>query len=267
MHYVDEGEGVPVVMCHGNPTWSFLYRNIIKGLSGECRCIAYDLPGFGFSDHPEAYGYTPQEQAEWIEALLIDHLKLEKFVIVVQDWGGPTGLSAATRYPDRVIGAVISSTWAWKARGIATVFSYLLGNPIGKWLILNRNLFAKTIVPQVLNEKANNNPAITGAYVAPFPTPVSRMGTAVFPKQITAARLWLEDLEARLCYLKEKHIEFVFGLKDLGTRPADIQKWLSHFPDAGVQKIASANHFTQEDCPESYVKAIRRILDQMSKDG
>ena len=63
MHYVDEGEGIPVVMCHGNPTWSYLYRNIIKALRGQCRCIAYDLPGFGMSEHPSGYAYTPQEHA------------------------------------------------------------------------------------------------------------------------------------------------------------------------------------------------------------
>lgn len=77
MHYIDEGEGIPVVLCHGNPDWSFLYRNIIKELQSECRLIAYDLPGFGFSDTPRNYGFTPQEHAEWINALVIDHLILE----------------------------------------------------------------------------------------------------------------------------------------------------------------------------------------------
>jgi haloalkane dehalogenase len=64
MHYVNEGQCIPIVMCHGNPTWSYLYRHIIKQHSSQYRCIAYDLPGFGFSDHPAGYGYTPQEHAE-----------------------------------------------------------------------------------------------------------------------------------------------------------------------------------------------------------
>lgn len=63
MHYVDEGDGIPVVLCHGNPTWSYIYRHVIKQLSPQFRCIAYDMPGFGFSDHPPAYNYTPQEHA------------------------------------------------------------------------------------------------------------------------------------------------------------------------------------------------------------
>lgn len=260
MHYIDEGEGIPVVMCHGNPTWSFLYRKIIKQLSGECRCIAYDLPGFGFSEHPSGYGYTPQEHVEWVQALLIDHLKLDKFIIVVQDWGGPIGLSVATNNPDRVIGTVISSTWAWETNTFGKVFSTIMGSSLGKSMILRKNLFAKNIVPSLLTAEDKSNPAIINGYVAPFPTPQSRMGTAVFPKQITAAKPWLIELEARLVTLKDKPIEFVFGLKDLLTKPADMQKWLSHFPDANVQKIPEANHYTQEDCPENYVIAVRRIL-------
>ncbi len=122
MHYIDEGEGIPIVLCHGNPEWSFIYRDLIKELSGECRLIAYDLPGFGFSDTPDNFGFTPKEHAEWIEALLIDHLKLEKFIIVVQDWGGPTGLSVATDYPERVLGTVISNSTAWRVDVLLTFF-------------------------------------------------------------------------------------------------------------------------------------------------
>jgi haloalkane dehalogenase len=104
MHYVDEGQGIPVVMCHGNPTWSYLYRHIIKKLSPQFRCIAYDLPGFGFSGHPAGYRYTPMEHAEWVEALLLEHLKLDKFIIIGQDWGGPISMQVATRNPDKILG-------------------------------------------------------------------------------------------------------------------------------------------------------------------
>lgn len=261
MHYVDEGEGTPVVMCHGNPTWSFLYRNIIKALAGECRCISYDLPGFGFSDHPTGYGYTPQEHSRWVTALVNDHLQLEKYIIVVQDWGGPIGLNMATRNPEKVLGAVISSTFAWKPLAIGKIFSNLLGNTFGKKMILKHNLFAGTLVPTILGKQTD--PAVLDAYTAPFPTPESRMGTAVFPEQITGATPWLIELEQRLHTLKDKPVEFVFGLKDLGTRPKDRAKWLSHFPDAGVQEFPKANHFTQEDVPEAYVTAIRRILNKI----
>src|SRR2546426_9493886 len=112
LHYVDEGSGPPVLMLHGNPTWSFLYRNVIKQLGGAVRSIAPDYPGFGLSDHPPGYGYTPQEHAEWIHAL-IDDTGLKRFVLVLQDWGGPIGLSIAVERPEDVAGLVVLNTGAW----------------------------------------------------------------------------------------------------------------------------------------------------------
>ena len=262
MHYIDEGQGVPVVMCHGNPTWSFLYRNIIKELSSECRCIAFDLPGFGFSDHPSGYGYTPQEHADWLRAFLIEHLKLERFIIVVQDWGGPIGLHIATSHSDRVIGAVISNTWAWESGPLFRTFSTIFGSGLGGFLIKGLNMFPKVMVPTLLPPHAKRNAAILNAYIAPFPTNKSREGIHVFAKHLRNSKPWLVDLEQRLQKLSDKPIEFIFGLKDIGARPSDIQHWLDHFPDANVTKVSNANHFTQEDCPGEFVSAIRRLLEK-----
>lgn len=258
MHYVDEGQGIPVVMYHGNPTWSYLYRHVIKMLAPQYRCIAYDLPGFGFSEHPADYSYTPQEHAEWVEALLFEHLKLDKFILVVQDWGGPIGLSIATRHPEKVIGVVISSTFIGAPNATGKIFSAVMGSRLGQYLIYRHNLFAAKLVPMLTATKLS--PAALKAYADPFPTSESRKGTAVFPIQIVAATQWLEEVKNRLPTLVEKPIEFVFGLKDIGTRQADMAVWLNHFPNAGVQKIAEASHFTQEDCPENYVVAIKRIV-------
>jgi len=261
MHYIDEGEGIPIVLTHGNPDWSFLNRNIIKELSGEARVIAYDLPGFGFSDTPENYGFTPQEHVEWIKALLIDHLKLDKFIIVVQDWGGPTGLSVATSNPDKVIGVVISNTWAWKAEGKMVDFSMAMRTPEMEAKVLDENFFAATLMPSSLNKKSSSNKAITDAYAMPFPTKESRIGTAIFPQQITLASDWLEDLEGKLNTLQDKPVELIFGLKDDTVASQSIQdKWRSIFPKAPVQLLPEAGHFTQEDSPESFVFSLRRIL-------
>ena len=262
MHYIDVGEGIPVVMCHGNPTWSYIYRNIIKALSPNFRCIAYDLPGFGFSEHPAGYGYTPQEHAEWVEALLFEHLRLEKFILVMQDWGGPIGLSIATRFPERILGLVISTTFAWAPRPISRIFSTVFGSTLGRHLILSHNFFAARLVPLLLTRKAATATTLK-AYTDPFPTPASRRGTAVFPRQLVAATPWLEAIRARLRTLAGKPVEFVFGLKDVGTRPADMARWFEYFPDAGVQRVAAANHFTQEDCPECYVTAVKRIAGKL----
>ncbi|SEA51878.1 haloalkane dehalogenase [Flavobacterium gillisiae] len=261
MHYIDEGEGISIVLTHGNPDWSFLNRNIIKELSGEARIIAYDLPGFGFSDTPENYGFTPQEHVEWISALLFEHLKLDKFIIVVQDWGGPTGLAVATNNPDKVLGIVISNTWAWKAEGKMKDFSMYMRTPEMQAKIIDENFFATTLIQGSINVKSSSNKAVTDAYAMAFPTKESRKGTAVFPAQITLAADWLEELEGKLSTLQEKPVEFIFGLKDEAVASQEIQdKWHSIFPDAAVQLLPDAGHFTQEDSPESFVLSLRRIL-------
>src|SRR5215831_4091649 len=92
IHYIDEGQGPVVLLLHGNPTWSYLYRNIIKELRGECRLVAPDYPGFGMSTAPSGYTFTPQEHAEAIEEF-VHHLDLKDLILVIQVWGGPIGLA------------------------------------------------------------------------------------------------------------------------------------------------------------------------------
>ncbi|WP_246309704.1 alpha/beta fold hydrolase [Paenibacillus alginolyticus] len=114
IHYVDEGQGPVILLLHGNPTWSYLYRNVIKELSGECRLIALDYPGLGMSRAPSDYGYTPKEHSEAVTEF-IRRLDLKDFVLVVQDWGGPIGLGYAVRHRENLRGVVVMNTWAWPA--------------------------------------------------------------------------------------------------------------------------------------------------------
>ena len=125
VHYVDEGNGTPILMCHGNPTWSFLYRHVIGELRDSFRCIAVDYPGFGLSDRPAGYGYTPGEQAT-VVGELVAHLNLQGMLVMGHDWGGPIGLSVACSDPDRVSGLVLGNTWFWPADWRARVFSLVM---------------------------------------------------------------------------------------------------------------------------------------------
>ncbi|MDR9827615.1 alpha/beta fold hydrolase [Vibrio sp. FNV 38] len=265
MHYVDEGEGIPIVLTHGNPDWSFLNRDIIKDMSSEARVIAYDLPGFGFSDTPPNFNFTPQEHSEWIKSLIFDHLKLDKFILVVQDWGGPTGLNVATNHPDNILGVVISNTWAWKVDSDIEEFSMFFRSPEMEQRVLNENFFVTNLMLANINEKSRNNKAVIDAYTLAFPTPESRIGTAIFPQQITLASKWLMDIESRLYKLEDKPIEFIFGEKDFnhGT-PKVVAKWRSYFPKANVQLVPDACHFVQEDSPASFGFALRQILKKIS---
>lgn len=117
VHYIDEGRGRPIVLCHGQPMWSFLYRNIVIGLRDQFRRIAMDYPGYGLSVRPGGYRYTPEEHAQ-IVGELVDHLELDDMVVMGQDWGGPIGMSMAAARADRVSGIVLGNTWFWKDPGL-----------------------------------------------------------------------------------------------------------------------------------------------------
>src|SRR5262245_33029804 len=101
MHYIDEGSGPPLLLCHGNPSWSFLYRHIVNELGDRFRCIAPDYLAFGLSDRPEGYGYRIDEHVQSVGEL-VDHLELDGYLMMSQDWGGPIGLGVSVDRADRV---------------------------------------------------------------------------------------------------------------------------------------------------------------------
>src|SRR3954453_17711895 len=168
VHYLDEGRGPPLLLLHGNPTWSFLYRDVVAGLRDRFRCIAVDHPGFGLSAPAPGYGFTPAEHADVLEQL-VARLDLSDVTMMVQDWGGPIGFAVATRNPDRFAAFVIANTWAWPKSDPGTqLFSRLLGGPIGRRLIANRNLFVERILPGGVRRKDLSD-AVMDAYRGPSP--------------------------------------------------------------------------------------------------
>lgn len=112
IHYIDEGNGPLLLMLHGNPTWSFLYRKLIAELKDNFRCIAPDLPGFGLSEAPQDYDFSASAHSKVLEDF-IKALKIESFIMIGQDWGGPLGLHLATRFPEKVKGAILGNTGAY----------------------------------------------------------------------------------------------------------------------------------------------------------
>ncbi len=127
MHYLDEGSGPPLLLCHGNPTWSFLYRHIVSELRDRFRCIAVDYLGFGLSDRPEGYGYTIEEHVRTVGEL-VDHLGLDGYVLVAQDWGGPIGTGVSVDRAERVSGVTLGNTWFWPATPFFQVFSRIMSS-------------------------------------------------------------------------------------------------------------------------------------------
>lgn len=258
VHYVDEGSGTPVVMFHGNPTWSFLYRKVINELKGQFRCIAMDYPGFGLSERPAGYGYSSAEHAE-VVGKLVDALGLQDFIVVGQDWGGPIGMTVALERASRVSGMVFANTWYWPARGGLNTFSVVMSSPPFQWLILQRNWFVNFIMPRSVATPMA--PEVFRTYQDAQPTPEARRGVAEFPRQIRRALPMLTRLAAQAPHeLSGKPVELVWALKDpaFGSE-AVVARWQRDFPTANVTRLAGANHYIQEDAPEAIAAAVRRV--------
>ncbi len=274
MHYVDEGSGDVVVMLHGNPAWSFLYRNLIKQLTaplpnplpqaGEgvrCRCIAPDLIGFGLSDKPYDWNYLPEEHAKNVAAL-IEHLGLKDITLVVNDWGGPIGMHYAVTHPQNVKRLVVLNTWAWPVDDDFhyTAFSAFMGGPLGGWLIRRRNFFAGTFMRMAFGDKRRLSKTAHRHYMDALPTAESRKGCYVFPRQIVASTPWLEQLWSQIAVLREKPTLFVWGMKDVAFREKELLRWQAALPNSRTVRLPTVGHFVAEEAPEELGQAVDAFL-------
>ena len=256
IHYIDEGEGPLFLFLHGNPTFSFLYRHIIGAMRDRYRCVALDYPGFGLSQPATNYGFTPEEHGH-ILASFIEKLDLSGIHMMVQDWGGPIGMSVAVQMPERFNGFVIGNTWAWSVKGDThfEFFSRSLGSPIGKALITQANGFVNLVMPRGVAKKPIP-PEIMDIYRAQFPTGNSRLPTWVFPKEIIGATDWLRGIQNNLHKIADKPALIVWGDKDIAFRKEELEHWLSILTNSTLFPLKGAGHYIQEDAPYEIVQAI-----------
>ena len=257
VHYVDEGSGPTLLLLHGNPTWSFLYRHIISRLRSDFRCVAFDYPGFGLSTARSGYQFLPREHSEVVESF-VDQLGLRDLSLMVQDWGGPIGLGFAGRRPELVQRLIVGNTFAWPADKGMAAFSRIVGNPLARFLIRRYNTLAKWLIPAGTNRKLTE-PELA-AYMGPFATPASRLPTWIFAHQILASRDYLAEVEAGLAKLKDKPTLIVWGEQDGAFREAERLRVQGYFANCEVKLLPQAKHFIQENAPDEICAAIRNTL-------
>jgi haloalkane dehalogenase len=258
IHYIDEGQGPVFLGLHGNPTWSFLYRHIVNGLKHRFRCIAPDYPGFGLSTAPPGYRYTIAEHSRVVESF-VTQLGLEGITLMVQDWGGPIGLSVAVRHPERFRALVIGNTWGWPVRGEKTFerFSKLLGSSFPGGLLVERlDLFTNVFVPGGVKRRKLSG-AEKAMYKAPHPTPASRVPVHVMPREILAAHELLSEVEQGLPRGAHLPALIVWGDRDQAFKEPQRLRWERTFPNHKTVILRGASHDIQEDAPEEIVAAIQ----------
>ncbi|MBL7774781.1 MAG: alpha/beta fold hydrolase [Saprospiraceae bacterium] len=265
LHYVDEGAGVPVLFSHGTPEWSFGYREQIKNLRGQYRCIAADLLGFGLSDKPADADYSVAAHARRLQAL-IEKLGLREFHLVGNDFGLSIGFEFALRHPDRVLTLSLFNGWMWPldtdphyARPARWMRSWL-----GRWLYLQWNFPVNAIMVLAFGDKKLLTPEIHRHYKRALPNPPSRVAAYAFTDELLAAGPFWARQWAELPRLADKPCCIFWGMKDSFVPPYELEKWVAALPKARVIRFENAGHFVQEEAPEQMTEALR-VLFQTKK--
>lgn len=260
MHYVDEGQGPVVVMVHGTPTWSFLYRRFIRELSRDHRVIAADHLGFGLSDKLAHWGYRPEDHARNLE-LLIERLELRDVTLVVHDYGGPIGLSYAVNHPENVRGLVFFNTWLWSLAGTPTErVSRFMSGPVGRFLYTRLNFSPRALVKAAFGDKRKLTRDVHRHYVEAFPTAEDRRGPWVLAGELIASSDWYEALWQRRDRFVDKPALVLWGMKDPAFGGAALERWKAVLTNARVVAYPEAGHFVQEEAPEDAVREVRAFL-------
>lgn len=272
-HYVDEGEGAPIVCVHGEPTWGYLYRNFIPRLVRQGRVVVPDHMGFGKSETPQDRSYSIREHVENFERLLVDHLDLSGITLVLQDWGGAIGTAFALRNPDRVDRIVICNTLVIGSRpdGVTGPQDY----PWVQWVqtpqyeptILNLGATLLSVMKRMGFERTSHiDETWIRAYASAFPTPEECRGAIQFPRNITApetAEFMLETVQAAggTGALSAKPAIGIYGEEDRAI-PTDyaIASFRGVFPDSPVVRLPGVGHFLQEDAPEAVASMVELFI-------
>lgn len=261
MHYVDEGSGDPLLLVHGNPTWSFLYRRVVKAFRNEHRCVAPDHIGCGLSDKPQHWSYDLAGHVENVERLALA-LDLRRITLVVHDWGGPIGFGFARRHPDRIARIVVTNTAAFP--GKAPLRLRLCRAPwLGELLMRQLNGFAG-LATSLAVERPLSKAARLG-YRLPYRSPTDRIAIARFVQDIPLSprdRSWeeLRAIEASLEGFRALPACILWGERDAVFTPEFRKEWQRRLPRAEVHAFEEAGHWLFEDEPGSVEAALREWL-------
>jgi cis-3-alkyl-4-acyloxetan-2-one decarboxylase len=269
MHYLDEGSGEPVVMVHGNPTWSFYYRNLVTALRGTHRCIVPDHIGCGRSDKPDdsRYAYTLANRVADLEALL-DHVGVkENITLIVHDWGGMIGMTYAARHPERIRRIVVLNTGAFhlpETKPFPWTLWFCRNPLIGPMLVRGFNAFCLTAARDCVTRKPLS-PEVRQGYLQPYDSWANRIAVLRFVQDIplkpgdTSYDL-VTQTQDQLQKLRDKPMLICWGDNDWVFDRHFLAEWQARFPQAEVHRFADAGHYVLEDAASEIVPMVLRFV-------
>jgi len=269
MHYLDEGKGDPVVLLHGNPSWSFLWRDLVKDLRSDFRCIAPDHVGCGLSDQPldGFYGYRLRNRVDDIDALLESLGVRSRVTLVLHDWGGMIGMAWAARRPDRVSRLVVMNTAAFRIPGgkeLPTGLRWARNPLLGPFLVQWLNLFVRGAIRRCTVKPLP--PAVAAAYRRPHAALYRRLSVLRFVQDIPLGPRdpsWsiLEETERALSRFANVPMLLCWGMRDFVFDGAFLEEWERRFPRAEAHRFEDAGHWLLEDAGDRIVPIVRRFLE------
>ncbi len=268
-HYLDEGHGDPVVMVHGNPTWSFYYRHLVLALRDSHRCVVPDHIGCGRSDKPDdsRYRYTLKSRVDDLEALL-DHLGLQdNLTLVLHDWGGMIGMAYASRHPERIKRLVILNTAAFSlpaTKRFPLALTLCRVPLLGAILVRGCNAFCRSAA-RVCCQRRPMPPDVRAGYLAPYDSWANRIAVHRFVQDIPLkpsdpAYEIVSDVEKALPRFKDVPMLICWGEQDFVFDRHFLDEWRRRFPRAEVHAFADAGHYILEDCRAEVVPLVCDFL-------
>lgn len=269
IHYVDEGPGEdsggdPVLMVHGNPTWSFYWRHLVSSLSVDRRTVAIDHLGCGLSDKPADYDYCLQSHVDNL-CHLVDRLNLNRVTLMAHDWGGAIGMGTLLARQERFKKIVLFNTAAFPPPFIPFRIRVCRWPLIGKIGVQGLNMFARAATFMATERPGGLPSTVAEGLLAPYDSWQNRIAIYQFVKDIPLSRrhrTWqlLEQIEAGLEQVADWPILMMWGMKDWCFRPECLDRLNQHWPAAEVHRINSAGHYVIEDAAERVDQTVREFL-------
>ncbi|MGC1275832.1 MAG: alpha/beta fold hydrolase [Planctomycetaceae bacterium] len=261
-HYVDEGSGDPLLFVHGNPTWSFAWRNLVKDLARDHRCLAVDHIGCGLSDKPQNY---PYRLATHIDNLvtLVDRLDLREATLVAHDWGGAIGAGTVLKRPDRFSRLVLMNTAAFRSQRIPFRISVCRIPLLGAIAVRGFNAFAGAATFMAVTKPLSRT--IKDGYLRPYRSWADRVAVLRFVQDIPLSPshpsyATLVEIDQGLSSLADKPMLLVWGMRDWCFTPAFLEEFERRFPQAETVRLDDAGHYVFEDADERLRTALRAFL-------
>ncbi len=269
-HYLDEGpRDAPVlIMLHGNPTWSFYYRNLIIEFREKYRVIVPDHIGCGLSDKPRKYAYTLTQHIQNLETL-IAHLGLQRIVLLLHDWGGAIGMGYAVRHPENVAGFVVFNTAAFFVDRLPKRIAVCRIPILGEYLVRRLNGFVRAAFWFATSQRHRFTDAVKAGYLLPYNNWRNRIAIYRFIRDIPLeprhpSRPALVQIEAGLAQFRQRPMLILWGDDDFCFTTADfVPRWREYFPQADVHILPNAGHYVVEDALERIVPLMWEFLKQL----